>query len=93
MKLSICALAVAAAIVWGGAVLLVGLANMIWPAYGGAFLEIAASIYPGYHVSQTIGSVIVGTLYAVLDGAVGGLIFAWIYNMIAGCCKSAPAAS
>ena len=92
MKLSICALAITTAIIWGAAVLLAGLANLIWPSYGGAFLEIIASIYPGYHASSTIGSVIVGTLYAVLDGAVGGLIFASLYNLVASCCKP-PAAS
>ncbi|MAE63503.1 MAG: hypothetical protein CMJ18_04465 [Phycisphaeraceae bacterium] len=87
MKLSIRALATTVAILWGGAVLLVGLANLIWPSYGGAFLEVVASIYPGYHASGTIGSVIVGTLYAIIDGAVGGLIFAWLYNFVACCCK------
>ena len=63
MKLSIRALAITTAIIWGGAVLIAGLANLIWPSYGAAFLEVVASIYPGYHASSTIGSVIVGTLY------------------------------
>ena len=93
MKLSIWALTITAAIIWGGAVLLVGLGNLIRPSYGGAFLEIVASIYPGYHVTRTIGSVIVGTLYGALDGAIGGLIFAWLYNLMAGPSKSASAAS
>ena len=93
MKLSIWALTITAAIIWGGAVLLVGLGNLIRPSYGGAFLDIVASIYPGYHVTRTIGSVIVGTLYGALDGAIGGLIFAWLYNLMAGPSKSASAAS
>jgi hypothetical protein len=45
------------------------------------FLQLMASIYPGYDASPTIGSVIVGTLYALLDGAIAGLIFAWLYNL------------
>ena len=84
MKLSVRALAITMALVWGGAVLLVGLANLIWSSYGGAFLELVASIYPGYGASGSIGDVIVGTLYAMLDGAVGGLIFALLYNLFAG---------
>ena len=92
MKLSIRAFAITAAIVWGAAVLLVGVANLIWPTYGAAFLELVASIYPGYQASRSIGSVTVGTLYAVFDGAVGGLIFAWLYNRVACCCKP-PAAT
>jgi len=30
-----------------------------------------------------VGSVIIGTLYALLDGAIGGLVFAWLYNLCA----------
>lgn len=52
---------------------LTGVAHVMWPSYGGAFLEFAASIYPGYHVGG-FGQVIVGTLYAVLDGAVSGVV-------------------
>jgi hypothetical protein len=84
MKLSIRALAITAAILWGGAVLFCGVLNLIWPAYATAFLQLVSSIYPGYHATRTLGSVVVGTLYAMLDGAVGGLIFGWLYNRLAG---------
>ena len=87
MKLSVCALATAAALIWGGVILLVGVANLIWPPYGQALLELIASIYPGYHASGSIGDVLVGTLYAMLDGALGGLIFALLYNLCTGTCK------
>ena len=80
MRLSIRSLAVTFGILWGGTVLLLGMANLIWPSYGVAFLQLVESVYPGYHAGQGLGSVIVGTLYAILDGAVGGLVFAWIYN-------------
>ncbi len=80
MRLSIRSLAVTFGILWGGTVLLLGMANLIWPSYGVAFLQLVDSVYPGYHAGQGLGSVIVGTLYAILDGAVGGLVFAWIYN-------------
>ena len=60
--------------------LLLGMANLIWPPYGVAFLQLVDSVYPGYHAGQGLASVIVGTLYAILDGAVGSLVFAWIYN-------------
>lgn len=83
MKLSVKAVAFACGLIWGACVLLVGICNLIWPDYGLAFLDLAASIYPGYDAVPTIGSVIVGTLYALLDGAIGGLIFAWLYNLCA----------
>ena len=42
-----------------------------------------ASVYPGYNATPSIGQVIIGTLYGVLDGAVGGAVFAWLYNTCA----------
>lgn len=83
MKLSITALTYATAIVWGLCVLFVGVANLLWPPYGAAFLELMRSIYPGYKATTSFGNVIVGTLYAVVDGAIGGALFAWLYNIFA----------
>lgn len=80
MKLNLKSLAASLAILWGLSVFLVGLANLIWPGYAAAFLNLLASIYPGYHAAGSFGDLIVGTLYAVLDGAMGGLIFGWLYN-------------
>lgn len=84
MKLNLKALTVAIAIVWAGAVFLVGVANFIWPGYGKAFLLILASVYPGYNASGTFGDVIVGSLYALVDGAILGFILGWLYNLIVG---------
>ena len=84
MKLNVKAMTLTAAILWGGAVLMAGLANLIWNSYGVAFLQLVASIYPGYDGSASFGSVVVVTLYAVVDGGFGGLIFAVIYNRLAG---------
>ncbi|MBI2364288.1 MAG: hypothetical protein HYV01_04690 [Deltaproteobacteria bacterium] len=83
MNLSITALTYAAAILWGLCFLLVGMANLLWPPYGGAFLELMSSVYPGYRAAASLGNVIVGTLYAVVDGAIGGALFAWVYNAFA----------
>ena len=81
MGLNLKALATALGVGWGAGVFLVGLAHLVWPGYGTAFLDFVASIYPGYHVGG-FGTVIVGTLYAVLDGAVCGLIIGWVYNAV-----------
>ncbi len=82
MRLDTRALAITSAVVWGGCILLVGVSHLIWPGYGVAFLDMAASIYPGFHVAG-IGSVVVGALYGVVDGAIGGAIFGWCYNRLA----------
>lgn len=83
MRLDVKALATAFGLLWGGTVLLMGMGHLLWPTYGGAFLDVVASIYPGYQVGG-VGSVIVGTLYGVVDGAAGGAILAWLYNAAAG---------
>jgi hypothetical protein len=80
VRLSLKASAFAGAIVWGGAILLVGLVNLRWPGYGLNFLQMTSSVYPGFHASHTIGSVLMGTLDGLVDGAVAGLLFAWFYN-------------
>ena len=84
MRLNTAATAVAFGILWGACLLLVGVANMIWPSYGQAFLQLCASIYPGYHPGTGVGSVVIGTIYAFVDGLVGGAIFGWLYNLIVG---------
>ena len=83
MRLSVIALASTAGVFWGGAILMVALANLIWPSYGRAFLELTASLYPGYQPGSGLGSVVTGTLYGLGDGAVSGAVFAWLYNLFA----------
>ncbi|HSB70033.1 MAG TPA: hypothetical protein VLT62_11925 [Candidatus Methylomirabilis sp.] len=80
MRLSLKALTIAAGILWGGAVFFCGIANAVWPPYGAAFLEMTASLYPGFRPSGTVGSILTGTSHAILDGAVCGLLFGWLYN-------------
>lgn len=80
MRLDAKALAITMAILGGSALLLIGLGNIGLNGYGGAALEVAASIYPGYNGPGGVGSVLIVTLYATLDGAVCGAILAWLYN-------------
>ena len=84
MRFSVKGLAFASAILWGVAMLGMGLANLIWANYGQQFLQTMASVYPGYHASRSVAEVIVGTLYGAVDGFIAGAIFAWLYNQFAG---------
>lgn len=84
MKFNLKALSLTAGILWALAIFLTAIANIMWQGYGDTFLQMMSSIYPGYHADRSIGSVIIGTLYAFGDGAVCGLVFGWVYNMVAG---------
>lgn len=84
MRLSIKGIALAFGIIWAGGILCVGLVNLAAPSYGVGFLQAISSIYPGFHNSRHFVDVLVGTGYGLVDGGIGGLIFAWLYNCFAG---------
>jgi hypothetical protein len=83
MKLSVKGLAITAAIIWGAAMLIMGGANMMFPGYATSFLEVIGSVYPGYQPGTGFSSVIIGSLYGVVDAGIGGAILAWLYNFFA----------
>ena len=62
-------------------IFLMGVANLIWPTYAAGFLEVVASIYPGYQATPSLGEVLTGTLYGLVDGFIAGLIVGWRYNL------------
>ncbi len=84
MRLSVRALAIASALVWGSCLFLVGVLNLVAPSYGVEFLRSLSSVYPGFHASHTFASVIIGAIYGLVDGFVGGSLFGWLYNRLAG---------
>jgi hypothetical protein len=81
MKLNVKAFALAFGLWWG-----VGLFLLTWwlIAFEGASGDptFIGRLYRGYTISP-IGSVI-GLVWAFFDGAIGGAIFAWLYNVLAG---------
>ncbi len=81
MQFDVKAMALSGALFWGVlAMFLTGLANLIFSGYGQGFLDLMATIYPGYNATPSFGQVIVGTLYGALDGAIVGAVLAWLYN-------------
>jgi len=44
IRFNIAALALAAGLFWGAAILIVSAANLLWPGYGRLFLDLAGSI-------------------------------------------------
>jgi len=82
MKFDVVRFGCAVSAFWGIAVLFLGIANMLFPGYGAQLLKGIASIYPGYHYGEWgFWGVLVATAYAVVDGWIAGIIFAWLYNV------------
>ena len=82
MRFNVIQLGFTLSIIWAVLVMLIGIANLLFPGYGVAFLQIIDSIYPGYHFGKWgLGGVIVATLYAALDGFILGVLFAWLHNL------------
>jgi hypothetical protein len=91
MRLSLRAAVIAAAILWGGAILLVGLINLADPNYGVSFLQMTNSVYPWIHSTHKVSSLLGRTIEGALDGAIAAIIFAWLYNHFTGSqSKSTP---
>jgi hypothetical protein len=69
-------LALALGVGWGAEVFLLGLAGSA--GWGGAVVDVLGSLYLGYRPGLT-GSLI-GGLWAFADGAIAGVVIAWLYN-------------
>jgi predicted DNA repair protein MutK len=81
-RLSLKAMAIAAGLLWGGAILCVGLINLADPSYGVNFMQLTSSVYPWFHTSRSVANVVIGTVDGLIDGAIAGLIFALLYNAV-----------
>jgi hypothetical protein len=82
MKLNVWAFGLACALIWG-----LGLFALTWwiiafAEEGAEYNTILSRVYLGYAITP-IGSVI-GLVWALADGLIGGIIFAWLYNLLAG---------
>ena len=83
MKLSLKAMIIAGALFKAIAFVVISLLNLVYRPYGGAYLALLTSIYPGYDpVSGPIG-ILVGIFYSLSAGALAGLLFGWLYNFFA----------
>jgi hypothetical protein len=79
MRLNVKAFAITCGLMWG-----LGLFFLTWwmIMLDGATGEntFIGRIYRGYSISP-VGSVL-GLAWALVDGAIGGAIFAWLYNLL-----------
>lgn len=85
MKLNVKAFALAFGLWWG-----LGLFLLTWwiIAFDGTCGDVTfiGRLYRGYSITP-VGSLF-GLVWAFFDGAIGGAIFAWLYNLLVSRCSS-----
>ena len=80
MKLDLKALGLALGITWGAAMFLFGVwATLSAPA--AAAVNFLGDFYLGF--SPGFPGAIIGSLWGFVDAAIGGVVIAWLYNLIA----------
>ena len=78
-KLNLKALGLTFGIVWASGIFLVGLAS-IFTNWGLDFVALMGSMYIGY--TNTFSGIFIGTIRGFCDGAICGVLIAWIYNKL-----------
>ena len=89
MRLNVKAFGLTCGLIWG-----LGLFCLTWwiIAFDGATGEVTllGRVYRGYSITP-LGSV-AGLVWGLADGLIGGVIFAWLYNLLTGrVAKAGPA--
>ena len=80
MRLSVKGLTIAVGLLWGAAILCVGIIHMADPRYGVNFLQMTSSVYPGFHSAGTAEGLAIGTIEGIIDGGIAGLALSLLYN-------------
>lgn len=81
MKLNVKALALSVGVVWGLAILVITFWFLIFGHQGNTLIKLA-NIYLGYSISWY--GAFIGFIWGFIDGAIGGALIAYFYNLFAG---------
>ncbi len=79
MKLNVKAFALTTALIWGFGLFFITWWVILFEGASGT-RTIIGVVYRGYNISA-VGSLI-GLVWGLVDGFVGGAIFAWLYNLL-----------
>lgn len=81
MKLSLKSMILAGAAFKLIVFIVISLLNLLLRPFGGAYLIMLASLYPGYDPVNWPIALMVGSFYSLIAGALAGLLFGWLYNL------------
>jgi hypothetical protein len=80
MQLNVRAFSVTCGLIWGFGLLFITWWIIFFDGASGA-PTLLGKVYRGYNIS--IGGSLIGFVWALVDGVIGGAIFAWLYNLVA----------
>ncbi len=85
MKLNVKAFALACSIIWGAGLFFITMWIILFDGSSGD-PTLIGQVYRGFNIS--VPGAFIGLVWGLVDGFVGGLIFAWLYNRLSGNGKS-----
>jgi hypothetical protein len=68
----------ACGVLWAGAVVVLGITSRF--GWGRRWQRLLADVYRGY--DESVSGLVLGALWAFVDGMTGGYTFAWLYNRL-----------
>ncbi len=74
--LSMKGLGLSLGLTWAAGVVFLGLAGSV--GWGRPLVDLLGSLYLGF--GPSLGGSLIGGVWAFIDGAVGGIVIAWLYN-------------
>ena len=75
-KIDVKALSIALGVSWMLCILFAGIIAMY--GWGTSFVEVMSSVYLGYEATPL--GIIIGAIWAFIDGAIAGAVIALVYN-------------
>ena len=78
MKLKVSAFGLACGLMWAICIVLITLLVTFTP-YWSELVTWIGKLYLGY--DATLGGTFIGAIWAFIDGFIGGVVLAWLYNM------------
>ena len=82
-KINVKALGLTLGIIGSSGILFLGLMSLFLN-WGTDVINLIGSVYIGYN--STLVGIFIGTIWGFCDGAVFGILIAWVYNKISGQC-------
>lgn len=79
-KLDVKAFGLAFGIICGAGMFVLGILSMRL-SWGTKIVDIISSVYLGY--KSTFSGSLIGAVWGFVDGAIGGVLIAWLYNKFA----------